>query len=1225
MKRFISSALMVVAAFLTLCAQTTVQGIPWPGAKASAKKGPMRAVSSKSLETQYVRSYIGEGEKTAYLLLQWEKGYCNVVGYHFDGEKTGWDMISDIVAAIPQLYMLTYESELGYVVGGLGFDADGNGKSLIVKSTTGETKRPQPDTNYIQTNGYDFDSWTAIDSRDLWNSGWLTNGYWHYYVADSADGNLTYSPLGASSSKLTDGCVNCWAFSPVNAQDVELKNYEYARISDETNKIGALTYSFVDPWSAPLGIPGITQTAVVTEVGAGVSSVTIADQFKYNSRTLKVVGIAPGGLSAGAALKTVDAGAIDCIGDSALRGCSNLISFKSTATSFFFGDEVFKDCSSLTTLDLPEGWTASYLGEGLFENCTSLTTMPFPKGYTHVPARFLAGSGIVSLTLPEGITSIGDGALATTSLKTLAVFERTPAICTAAAFTGAEDAKLIVPVGCRDIYAQAEGWKVFKNIVETEVGEFVPIGTKFKAGNFWYEVTSNVPDEVVVSYPGPTNPVKYVGNEKNPYSDVASEIFVSGGINGREWQLQIPSAVQYPDKGTFNVVGINDFAFMRVNCPDAKTLSIRTPEGNPHDQIRHIGKYAFTENNASEFIIPANVQTVGEYAFAYMDNLVSLTCENENPDFAEIPAAMCYYDKVLRYCDMLNGNLVKVGDEAFYQHPTDFHVQKELTRLKEVGKNAFSAGYTSATKKVYPILLTDALRKAGDYAFANCKVSVNGTATFTMYADGEYGKSIFDWGTGIEKIVAKEGVKAIPAGTFSNMSDLKTVEFPTTLQTIGAEAFISDSGLSSVTLPEGLKTIGDKAFRSTSLTSINLPASLEVCDGLSFISTLAVINIPEDSKLKSASSFSNTAISTIFIPDGVTVLPAFTRCSSFKGYTGARNVTEIPADAFSYCNIESALIPPTTKIIGDFAWSGCNTLKEIVIPEGVTTLGGRILYNAKNIKDVVVPSTIKSAAGNFQAFDGAPQTANLWICADDYAAIPTNPAHLLINMSTYSRKAFANYYVISGAKTAADKWANGNFTTTEIPLTVSFPENHSIETGLNETSDKASVEIEVIPSVALGQTELTEKEIPASFMALNLRSVIAGENTFIGKYRIAGSSDEWIVFEIEVVAPEESILTRALPAWKYVMKADNLLPDTDYEYMVSLRNQPSDEYRDENIIRSFRTASGISVGIDNIISEMNLTDCRIYDLQGNPRTTLSKGINIVVSSDGKARKVICRK
>ena len=73
------------------------------------------------------------------------------------------------------------------------------------------------------------------------------------------------------------------------------------------------------------------------------------------------------------------------------------------------GKCAFKGCSGLTSLTLPAGITS--IGDDAFYGCSGLTSLNLPAGITTIGGSAFEGcSGLTSLNLPAGITSIGDDA-----------------------------------------------------------------------------------------------------------------------------------------------------------------------------------------------------------------------------------------------------------------------------------------------------------------------------------------------------------------------------------------------------------------------------------------------------------------------------------------------------------------------------------------------------------------------------------------------------------------------------------------------------------------------------------------------------------------------------------------------------------------------------------------------------------------------------------------------
>ena len=78
-----------------------------------------------------------------------------------------------------------------------------------------------------------------------------------------------------------------------------------------------------------------------------------------------------------------------------------------TVTSI--GKEAFEDCSSLTSINIPEGVTS--IGSWAFYECSSLNSIKIPEGVTSIGySAFKGCSSLTNIKIPEGVTSIGDRA-----------------------------------------------------------------------------------------------------------------------------------------------------------------------------------------------------------------------------------------------------------------------------------------------------------------------------------------------------------------------------------------------------------------------------------------------------------------------------------------------------------------------------------------------------------------------------------------------------------------------------------------------------------------------------------------------------------------------------------------------------------------------------------------------------------------------------------------------
>ncbi|MDY3741665.1 MAG: leucine-rich repeat domain-containing protein [Prevotella sp.] len=71
------------------------------------------------------------------------------------------------------------------------------------------------------------------------------------------------------------------------------------------------------------------------------------------------------------------------------------------------GDRAFYDCSSLTSITIPNSVTS--IGYRAFSDCKGLTSVTIPNSVTSIGnAAFHSCSGLTSVTIPNSVTSIGD-------------------------------------------------------------------------------------------------------------------------------------------------------------------------------------------------------------------------------------------------------------------------------------------------------------------------------------------------------------------------------------------------------------------------------------------------------------------------------------------------------------------------------------------------------------------------------------------------------------------------------------------------------------------------------------------------------------------------------------------------------------------------------------------------------------------------------------------------
>ncbi len=100
---------------------------------------------------------------------------------------------------------------------------------------------------------------------------------------------------------------------------------------------------------------------------------------------------------------------VTSIGDFAFWGCSSLTSVTIPVGVTSIGSDTFYRCSSLTSVTIPVGVTS--IESNAFYGCSSLTSVIIPEGVTRIGSNAFWGcSSLTSATIPVGVTHIGDGA-----------------------------------------------------------------------------------------------------------------------------------------------------------------------------------------------------------------------------------------------------------------------------------------------------------------------------------------------------------------------------------------------------------------------------------------------------------------------------------------------------------------------------------------------------------------------------------------------------------------------------------------------------------------------------------------------------------------------------------------------------------------------------------------------------------------------------------------------
>ncbi len=216
-----------------------------------------------------IEYWAGSGSNKAALVVQFDDGGAEkayVWGYRWTDDSvhpSGEDMFRAIATECPDLYLFTqFTGPMGNTVCGIGY-SDNNTISGYIEydfdsaredpcisfnwfsanTLLGQTSVPGWDTpdlcedaikRSVQTHilehpidarnygyaCYDYDHWHKFGDLPSmrWQAGWY-KGYWSYWVGATDSESLSYSGLGYTSRKLSDGSVDGWKYTRLESSD----------------------------------------------------------------------------------------------------------------------------------------------------------------------------------------------------------------------------------------------------------------------------------------------------------------------------------------------------------------------------------------------------------------------------------------------------------------------------------------------------------------------------------------------------------------------------------------------------------------------------------------------------------------------------------------------------------------------------------------------------------------------------------------------------------------------------------------------------------------------------------------------------------------------------------------------------------------------------------------------------------------------------------------------
>ena len=176
-------------------------------------------------------------------------------------------------------------------------------------------------------------------------------------------------------------------------------------------------------------------------------------------------------------------------------------------------------------------------------------------------------------------------------------------------------------------------------------------------------------------------------------------------------------------------------------------------------------------------------------------------------------------------------------------------------------------------------------------------------------------------------------------------------------------AYTPEAGETEVVIPDGIKMIRSGVFKECrNITSVVIPEGLESILWEAFMdcSSLKSVTVPESVERIETDAFAGTP--WLGSLKGETVIVG----SVLLKYEGSAADVVVPEGVKSigsgvfqdHTEIESVTLPEGLRYISDFAFAGCTKMKSVNIPESTIYIGRSAFENCRSLQQVTLPKTL---------------------------------------------------------------------------------------------------------------------------------------------------------------------------------------------------------------------------------------------------------------------------
>ena len=581
------------------------------------------------------------------------------------------------------------------------------------------------------------------------------------------------------------------------------------------------------------------------------------------------------------------------IGNGAFAGTFYLQNAISPDGVRLIGTSAFAN-SSVVTVTLGNGLTE--IGESAFSYAVRLTSVNLPEGLKKVGMfAFYRTDSLLELVIPDSLTVLTEYSFHGCGARRYTLPETLTAIETYAMAENANLYSLQIPDRVTQIGRLAFAYNLNMAEVtfrETTQLDRISVHSFALCGLQSFTVPANVSTIAQGAFAGcdRLTHITFAKNSKLPSisaymfngcSELTEIVFQSGSAltSVQAHGLEGMARLQRVDFGDAKLTEIDNFAFRFCES----LTEINVPEG-----VVNVGRFVFYGcKNLQEVILPSTLEHIGRFAFLGTNDVSLYFSAEDLPLYLDEDWDHGVKGYYLGVTDVLEVTpwkyaLLSSGDIALLEYFGN-DTMIDLSALDLGGKIVTLGGHLFSYSTLEGIVLPDTLITIQNEAFYH---------------------------SSLKSVTIPKSVQFIGRAAFADTPiEVLTFADDASLTVIEQSAFENTASLRAITLPASLTTLGRAAFQNSGITS------------LCFANDIGITEIPEN-------AFAYSAISSLTLPTGITCINhnAFRNTSALESVVFGTAEFSVMSNAFYQSGLKTLQIPANMTYIGEYAFVALSNL-----------------------------------------------------------------------------------------------------------------------------------------------------------------------------------------------------------------------------------------------------------------------------------------------------------